>query len=89
MFVQVPRSNRHESSSSFPCSTGGGKCEKNGVGYKILCEPAWSAQYNGDPGRNAYTRGLEHLDAFRLKNEESPLWKHCVLEHQRKMQIFE
>ena len=21
----------------FPCSTGGGMCEKNGAGYKIVC----------------------------------------------------
>ena len=52
-------------------------------------EDGRSAQYDGDPGRNAYTRGLEHLDALKLKNEESPLWKHCVPEHQEKMQIFQ
>ena len=76
----------------FPCSTGGGKCEKNGVGYKIRCETCLqdgrSAQYDGEAGRNAYTRGLDHLDALRLKNEESPLWKHCVLEHHRENANF-
>ena len=67
----------------FPCSTGGGKCEKNGVCYKIRCETCLragrSAQYDGEAGKNAFTRGYEHQDAIRIKNEESPLWKHCLL----------
>ena len=49
----------------FSCSTGGGKCEKNGVGYKIRCETCLkdgrSAQYDGEAGRNAYQEGLSTL----------------------------
>ena len=70
----------------FPCSTGGGKCEKNGVGYRIRCETCRlagrSALYDGESGNNAYSRGCQHQDALRLETEESPLWKHCLLEHQ-------
>ena len=70
----------------FPCTTGGGKCEKNGSSYRIRCETCWlagkTAFYDGETGRNAHTRGSEHQAALRLENEESPLWKHCVLEHQ-------
>ena len=70
----------------FPCSTGGGKCEKNGSSYRIRCETCRlagkTALYDGETGRNAHTRGSEHQAALRLESEESPLWKHCVLEHQ-------
>ena len=70
----------------FPCSSGGGKCDKNGVGYRIRCETCRlagrSALYDGESGNNAYSRGCQHQDALRLETEESPLWKHCLLEHQ-------
>merc|ERR1719319_56324 len=70
----------------FPCTTGGGKCEENGSSYRTQCETCWlagkTAFYDGETGRNAHTRGSEHQAALRLENEESPLWKHCVLEHQ-------
>ena len=63
-----------------------GECEKNGDGYRIRCKTCRragkSALYGGESSRNAYDRGREHQDALRLESEESPLWKHCVLEHQ-------
>ena len=37
--------------------------------------------YEGETGRNGYTRGKEHLDALRLKNKENALWKHCLEQH--------
>ena len=39
------------------------------------------AQYDGEKGSNGYTRGLEHQNALRLKDENNALWKHRVLEH--------
>ena len=39
------------------------------------------AIYKGESGRNAYTRGLEHQADLKNKDEESPLWKHCSLQH--------
>ena len=30
---------------------------------------------------NGYTCGKEHLDALKLEDEKSPLWKHCVVDH--------
>ena len=44
--------------------------------------------YEGDTGRNGYTRGKEHLDALRLENEENALWKHCLIQHNGKKATF-
>ena len=69
----------------FVCLTRGGKCEKNGVGYELKCEECWKNKrktvYEGETGRNGFTRGAEHLASLRLESEEHPLWKHCMLEH--------
>ena len=65
------------------CSTGeGDKCEKNGVGYIIVCltcqMDGLSTIYEGETARNAFTRGMEHQDALRLEDEENALWKQCI-----------
>ena len=70
----------------FPCcSSKPGKCEKNGVGYNIQCETCKRAGklslYDGETGCNCYTRGKQHQNALRLKDEENALWKHCLVEH--------
>ena len=69
----------------FPCQSGGGKCEKNGTGYRIVCLTCQAAgkvsEYEGETGRNGYTRGAEHLSALRLEDEENALWKHCQIAH--------
>ena len=39
------------------------------------------ASYEGESGRNPYTRGLEHQNDLRNKNENSPLWKHVLIQH--------
>ena len=71
----------------FPCSSSRpGKCEKNGCGYRIRCETCMRAGrlslYDGESGSNCYTRGKQHQDGLRLKDEENPLWKHCLVEHE-------
>ena len=53
----------------FVCSTGeGGKCEKNGVGYRIVCltcqMDGLSTIYEGETAQTAFTRGMEHQDAL-------------------------
>ena len=69
-----------------------GGCERNSVGYRITCascqEAARAAVYEGESGRNAYSRGLEHQNDLRLEVEDSPLWKHCQLEHLGVKQTF-
>ena len=69
-------------SDCFPCTSGGGNCEKSGSGYQIRCETCHldgvSSLYEGETGRNAYTRGKEHLDALRLEtviNKRGTTWK--------------
>ena len=71
------------------CSTGNeGGCETNSVGYKIECQGCLNAEYDGETGRNGYSRGLEHLEAIRNESEESPLSKHCQLVHNGEKQTF-
>ena len=68
----------------FCCTTDQkGRCEKNGAGYRIECltcqRAGKSAIYEGETSRNSYTRGVEHLDALRLQDEENALWKHHIV----------
>ena len=75
-----------EREDCFPCkTTGPGKCEKNGCGYRIRCETCSRegrlSLYDGETGSNCYTRGAQHQDGLRLKDENNPLWKHCLVEH--------
>ena len=72
----------------LPCKSAdssGGDCEKNSVTYKITCETCLqggrNTTYECETGRNAFTRGIEHQQGLRQKSGNSPLWKHCVLEH--------
>ena len=74
-----------ERENSFPCTSGGGNCEKNSSGYRVTCltclRAGRSSLYEGETGRNGFTRGLEHIAALRLEDEENALWKHCLVEH--------
>ena len=78
----------------FSCSSGGGgNCEKNSSGYRVTCLTCQRAgiesSYEGETGRNGYTRGLEHLAALRLEDEENAMWKHCLIEHDGSVAEFE
>ena len=72
----------------FPCKEeggAGGNCQKEGIVYKITCQECKSkgvsSEYIGESSRTAFLRGSEHLDDLAKKCEGSPLWKHCVEEH--------
>ena len=75
-----------ERDDCFPCTTGGGNCERNGSGYRICCLGCLRAgrctEYDGETGNNGYTRGKEQADGLRLESEENALWKHCMIEHE-------
>ena len=75
-----------------PCSNKSTKCKKNGVGYSICCETCKLAGrttiYSGDTRKNGFTRGKQHLDALRLKDEENALWKNCMVDHGGKKAKF-
>ena len=75
------------------CASGNpGGCEKNGIGYRIICEGCQEAgivaEYEGESGRNAFARGLEHQADLRNESEKSALWKHCQLQHAGEKQSF-
>lgn len=75
------------------CSSGNpGGCEINSVGYKIWCGGCQRAgvevKYDGETGRNAHSRGLDHQRDLEGEKDESPLWKHCQLEHDEEKQEF-
>ena len=58
--------------------------------YTIWCEECGEevATYIGESGRNAFTRGCEHLDALNSKDEEkSVLWKHSKIHHQEREDV--
>ena len=69
----------------FPCTTGGGNCERNGSGYQISCirclMAGRSTKYEGESGSNGYCRGKEQWSGLRLEQEDNALWKHCTVEH--------
>ena len=62
------------------------------MGYRITCaschEAGKAAVYEGESGRNAYSRGLEHQNDLRLEVEDGPLWNHCQVEHLGVKQTF-
>ena len=67
-------------------------CEKNSVGYRITCESCLGTgqwvHYEGETGRNAYSRRLEHKEDLKYEKEDTPLWKHCLLAHNGVKQSF-
>ena len=55
----------------FSCTSGGGgDCSKSCSAYRIECEECpksnLTAAYEGETGRNGYTRGLEHLAGLSI-----------------------
>ena len=77
----------------FPCTTGGGNCERNGAGYNISCLRCRrvvkeEVEYEGESGSNGYSRGGEHLTALDLKQEDNALWKHCLVAHRERKLNF-
>ena len=75
----------------FPCrSERGGNCYRESVTYTIWCEECGEevATYIGESGRNAFTRGCEHLDALNSRDEEkSVLWRHSKVHHQEREDV--
>lgn len=68
----------------FICKSGDKKnCRKNEIKYHINCEDDICKEdiYHGETSRNGYTRGEEHLNAYRNHAEGSHMWKHCVQKH--------
>ena len=71
-----------------------GSCRETGITYKIECQGSTERGekcggiYNGETGRNGYTRGTKHQDDFEKKIENSAMWKHCIQKHNSRRQEF-
>ena len=68
----------------FPCRTDeGGDCWREGVTYSLICEECGDdvCQYFGESGRNAYTRGAEHLANIQAHDENKSVLKLHSLHH--------
>ena len=80
------------STDCMACRTGrgeGGECRNNNVGYELVCDECGGENvcYVGETGQNIYTRGLKHMANYRGKLEESPLWKHAQLQHDKSLTV--
>ena len=69
-------------------STTGGKadCREKRAGYRLTSlecpEDGRVTNYEGETGRNVFSRGLEH------GLTSSVLWKHCMIQHSRRQVSF-
>ena len=77
-----------EEGDCLPCRPGrgeGGDCRRCGVNYSIecqLCPDGHKSLYHGETARNLYTRGIDHEQNYRTKQEKSFMLKHQDKEHQ-------
>ena len=46
-------------------------------------------EYTGESSRGLYQRAQEHKAALKNQQQDSPLWKHCVMMHNSIPQEFE
>ena len=65
-----------------------GGCRTNNVTYEIKCGLCDSI-YIGETARNAYSRGREHLTAYRNKTKDSVLHRHTITEHKNVRPLYE
>ena len=66
-----------------------GNCRTSGVTYNITCDNQECAFiYNGQSGKNVFSRGKEHMDEYNRKRNSSVLWSHCLEKHSGIQQTF-
>ena len=70
----------------FPCTSGGGgDCSRSCSSYRVECQECLKSElravYEGETGRNCYSRGLEHIAGLNNEKDDNPLWKHCQIQH--------
>ena len=68
-------------------SKGGGRCRTEGVTYRVVCTECGRV-YVGESARNGFSRGLEHIASVARKDPHSPLYMHCVDQHDSRPVIF-
>ena len=74
-----------------------GSCRDSGVTYRVNClgqpsddrDEQCDSVYNGETGKNGFSRGKKHDDDLTNCRDSSALWKHCVQKHGGTIQKFE
>ena len=64
-----------------------GLCRKEGIIYEIQCREC-NDKYIGETGRNGHARTREHMNDYKLKKENSIMWRHCKEKHEGREQEF-
>ena len=64
----------------FVCTSGGNDCRKDGITYAIECDEC-KGVYVGESARNGYTRGKEHMQAYKNKCKHSIMYRHSKDKH--------
>ena len=76
----------------FVCTTfGRGNCNTESITYRIDCSGGDCEKdiYKGETACNAYTRGKEHTGRLAARDlSNSPLWRHCLEQHEGETQTF-
>ena len=77
----------------FICmTTQKGNCNTESITYKIECEgeTCRKNKYKGESSGNGFNRGKKHISDLVSRNaSNSPLWRHCLDEHNGEMQAFQ
>ena len=66
---------------------GGGRCRTESVTYKVVCVEC-DKVYVGETARNGFSRGLEHIASVARRDPHSPLFIHCLEEHNGRTVMF-
>ena len=82
----------------FPCTSADParpprfSCRTPGIAYRITCltckAEGRTSTYEGETGRNGFSRGLEHKSNLRNRSKNSPLVSHMNLFHQGAQPAF-
>ena len=79
--------------SCFICTTTKkGNCNRESITYKVECEgeTCTKNKYRGESAGNGYNRGIKHMSDLSSRNaSNSPLWRHCLEEHNGELQSFQ
>ena len=77
----------------FICTTTKkGNCQSESITYRIEClgEACRKKRYKGETAGNGYKRGAKHLSDLAGRDvDNSPLWRHCLEEHNGEEQRFQ
>ena len=75
----------------FPCRTDeGGDCWRESVTYSLVCEECGGdvCQYFGETGRNAFSRGVEHLNNKEAEDANKSVLKlHSIHHHDARADV--